>query len=238
MSQSEINTPPVRVTDLVDLIRAGEKVTCHTVFDIVPVDFAQGKIEFCAYIFLCKYSGKIGSTAYGFRKCYARGCPNNLCPHVSQAVMIANRYLKRDYKKLVDAGIELAENFFSLEEMMVKYDGVELEKDEITGGILTIHDYINIAKEGNLVEIRIDFETIPAVEHFANQKNEQTFLMGNFNISTLGRNTQFQRCFACFKTEQEQQEKSRAIATANDRLKLLFSEFDEAKINYNACFFN
>jgi len=238
MSDLSSNKSPHRITDLVEFIQNGETITCNTLFEIVPVDFVHGNIEFQAYIFLCKYSGAIGSQEYTFRKCYARGCPNNLCPHVSQAVMIANRYLQRDYKKLLDAGIKLEENFFSLEEMLVKYDTIEPEKNETTGSILTIHDYINIAKEGNKVDVGIDLEIIPAVEHFANQKTEQTFLMVDFNIKTLGKDSRFQRCLACFETDNGAEEKSVAINTANDRLKLLFQEFDNAKVQYTACFFN
>jgi len=32
-------------------------------------------------------------------------------------------------------------------------------------------------------------------------------------------------------------EKPGAVQTANERLKILFSEFDQAKINYKPCFF-
>ena len=237
MNDLSSNKSPHRITDLIESIQNGEDITCNTMFEIVPVDFVHGNIKFQAYIFLCKYSGVIGSKKYIFRKCYARGCPNNHCPHVAQAVMIANRYLKRDYKKLLDAGIKLEEKFFSLEEMLVKYDTIEPEKNKTTGAILTIHDYINIAKEGNTVSIGIDLEVISAVEHFANQKNEQTFLMVDFNIRTLGRDSQFQRCLACFQTDNEAKEKSVAIITANDRLKILFNEFDDAKIQYKANFF-
>ncbi|WP_457551717.1 hypothetical protein [Desulfobacula sp.] len=238
MSHLSINKPPHRITDLINLIKNGENITCNTLFEIVPVDFAHGNIEFQAYIFLCKYFGTINSKEYIFRKCYARGCQHNLCPHVSQAVMIANRYLKRDYKKLLDAGIKLKENIFSLDDMLVKYDKIDLEKNETTGAILTIHDYINIAKEGNIVKVQINLEIIPGVEYFANQKNEQSFLMVDFNIATLGRNSKFQRCLACFETHNETEEKPVAIQTANARLKILFSEFDEAKIQYKPIFFN
>ena len=238
MSDLSSNKSPHRITDLIESIQNGEDITCNTLFEIVPVDFVHGNIAFQAYIFLCKYSGVIGSKKYIFRKCYARGCPNNLCPHVSQAVMIANRYLKRDYQKLLNAGIKLEEKIFSLEEMLVKYDTIEPEKNEITGGILTIHDYINIAKEGNKVDVGIDLEIIPAVEHFANQKTEQTFLMVDFNIKTLGRDSQFQRCLACFQTDNEAKEKPVVTNIANDRLKLLFQEFDDAKVQYKPVFFN
>ena len=237
METSSMSKSPKRITDLISLIKNGQDITCNISFEIVPVNFAHGNIDFHAYIFLCRYSGSIGSKEYIFRKCYARGCPNNLCPHVSQAVMIANRYLKRDYKKLLDAGLKFREKFFSLEEMLVQYDGIKLEKDETTGGILTIHDYINIAKEGNHVQVSMDFRTIPAVEHFINQKNKQTYLVIDFYIDCLGRNSQFQRCLACFQTDRESKEKPGAVQTANERLKILFSEFDQAKINYKPCFF-
>ncbi|MDX2441172.1 MAG: hypothetical protein QNK40_11560 [Desulfobacterales bacterium] len=238
MEDNTIINPPNRITDVVNLKKRGDDLDIHLSFDIVPVNFAHKNYEFQAYIFLCRFSGTINNTAFTFRKCYAKGCPNNLCPHVSQAVMIANRYLKRDYKRLLDAGIPVEENFFSLEEMMVKYEGVDIEKNESTGGILTIHDYINIAKEGNPVEIQINLESIPAVEHFVNQKNEQTFLMADFNIITLGRNSQFQRCLACFETLEKPEERSIAITTANDRLTLLYKEFNDAKVTHKACFFN
>jgi len=237
MDDTAIINPPKRITDLVNLKELGYALDIALSFDIAPVNFAHKSYEFAAYIFLCKYSGMINNTPFTFRKCYAKGCPDNLCPHVSQAVMIANRYLKRDYKRLLDAGISIKETFFSLEEMMVKYDGVDIEKNAATGGILTIHDYINIAKEGNDVEVQINLEIIPAVEHFASQKNEQTFFMADFNITTLGRKTKFQRCLACFQTDNESEEKPAAIETANDRLKLLFNEFAEANVQYSPCFF-
>ena len=238
MDESAIMNPPRRITDLVNLKELGYDLDIGLSFDIVPVNFAHKNFEFQAYIFLCKYSGILNSKPFTFRKCYARGCPDNLCPHVSQAVMIANRYLKRDYQKLKNAGIELEENFFSLEDMLVKYDIIEPEKDKVTGGILTIHDYINIAKEDNNVVVQIELEIIPVVEHFADQKNKQTFCMADFNIKTLGRDSKFQRCLACFQTESEAEEKAIAINTANDRLKLLFYEFDDAKIEYKPIFFD
>jgi hypothetical protein len=238
MDDTAITNPPKRITDLVRLKSLGYTMDIRMSFDIVPVNFAHKDYEFQAYIFLCRYSGVVNNRPFVFRKCYAKGCPHNLCPHVAQAVMIANRYLKRDYKRLLDAGIPVEQNFFSLEDMVVKYEWLDREKDETTGGIMTIHDYINIAKEGNPVEILMSLEIIPAVEHFANQKNEQTFLMADFNITTLGRNSHLQRCFSCFQTNAENLEKPGAVTTANDRLKLLFSEFDEANVTYHPCFFN
>ncbi len=238
MDDKAITNPPKRITDLVNFKKMGYDLNINLSFEIVPVNFAHENYEFQAYIFLCRYSGSLNEKPFMFRKCYAKGCPHNLCPHVAQAVMIANRYLKRDYKKLIDANIPLEEKFFTLEDMVLKYEGLDREKNEVTGGILTIHDYINIAKEGNRVEVEIELESIPAVEHFANQKNEQTYLMGDFDVTTLGRKSEIQRCFSCFQTNNEAREKPVAIQTANDRLKILFNEFDDAKIQYKPCFFN
>lgn len=229
---------PNRVTDLVNLKKLGYNLDISMSFDIVPINFAHKAQEFQAHVFLCKYSGTIEKKPFLFRKCYAKGCPHNLCPHVAQAVMIANRYLKKDYKKMADSKIKLEEKLFSLEDMIAKYEDVDKNKDENTGGILTIHDYINIAKEGNTVEIQIELETLAAVEHFANEKNKQTYLNVDFNITTLGRSNKFQRCLGCFSTDNETEEKPIAINTANDRLKSLFNEFDNAKVKYKACFFN
>ena len=231
-------SPPKRITDLIKLKELGYFSEMKISFDIIPVSFVHKNYEFQAYVFFCKYSGAINDTAFAFRKCYAKGCPHNLCPHVSQAVMIANRYLKRDYKRLLDAGIFVEESFFNLEDMMVKYDDIDLKKNETTGGILTIHDFINIAKEGNDVEIQVDLEIIPAVEHFAGQENKQTYLNVNFTITTLGKTSNFQRCLSCFVTDNEKKEKPIAITTANERLKNLFNEFDIAKIKYIPNFFN
>ncbi|MCD4742972.1 MAG: hypothetical protein K8R67_10910 [Desulfobacteraceae bacterium] len=61
MSDLSSNKSPHRITDLVEFIQNGETITCNTLFEIVPVDFVHGNIEFQAYIFLCKYSEAIGS---------------------------------------------------------------------------------------------------------------------------------------------------------------------------------
>jgi hypothetical protein len=238
MDYTTITDQPKRITDLINLKEKGYDLSIDLSFEIVPVNFAHESHEFQAYIFLCKYSGSVDKKDFIFRKCYAKGCPHNLCPHVAQAVMIANRYLKRDYKKLLDAGIQVYETFFTLEDMVLKYKELDRKEDDTTGGIMTIHDYINIAKEGNSVDIQIQLEKIPAVEHFANQKNEQTYLMADFEIMTLGKKSKFQRCLACFQTDNEALEKPSAIQTANDRLKILFNEFKDAEVNFTANFFN
>lgn len=149
-----------RITDLVAWKLKGSNVVVKPSFDVIPVDFVHRNNAFQAHIFLCRFDGEIDGVPYCFRKCYARGCPHNLCPHVSQAVMIANRYLQRDYILLRKAGIEVQERLFTLEDMLVKFDGYQEEHDPT----LTIDDYVHMAKEGTEVSVEIGLEYVPAVE--------------------------------------------------------------------------
>jgi hypothetical protein len=226
--------PPNRITDLVAFKTQGFEVVCNPSFEILPVDFAHRDNQYRAYVFLCRFKGSINGQEYMFRKCYARGCPHNLCPHVSQAVMIANRFLHRDYKRLTDAGVQVEKRLFTLEDMVVKFDAMKEEHEPL----LTIHDYINIAKEGNEVEVDIALEFVPGVEHFANYKNQQVFLMVSFSITTLGRTYPYERCLACYEAEKEAQEKPQKIDIANERLAILYGEFDLASIKYEKRFFS
>ena len=109
MKGTRVNVMPKRVTDLIEARRNGAEVSCETAFEIVPVDFEHRHNPFQAFVFLCRYSGSVDGRPYTFRKCYARGCPHNLCSHVSQARLIANRYLQRDYRRLREVGIEVEE---------------------------------------------------------------------------------------------------------------------------------
>jgi len=230
---SRMSQSPGRIADLLELKRQGFDVTCEPVFEIIPVDFTQRNFAYQAYVFLCRYGGAINGEPYTFRKCYARGCPNNLCPHVFQAVMIANRHLSRDYERLKAGGIKVEQRMFSLDEMMVKFDGVR----EDAGPLLTIYDYIRIAGEGNAVRVDITLEYLPAVEHFANYKNAQTFLNGDFEVHALAKPGTCQRCLACYPTERERDEKPQAVRIANQRLALLYREFDKVSIQYAKAFF-
>lgn len=234
MEAVDTHKPPNRITDLVSLKAQGLEVVCNPSFKILPVDFVHRDNKYRAYVFLCRFNGSIDGQAYTFRKCYARGCPHNLCPHVSQAVMIANRYLQRDYKRLTDAGVQVEKHLFTLEDMVVKFDEMKEEHEPM----LAIHDYINIAKEGNAVEVNITLEFVPGVEHFANYENQQIFLMASFSITTLGRTYPYERCLACYAAEKEAQEKPQKIDTANERLAILYDEFDLASIKYEKRFFS
>jgi hypothetical protein len=233
MEQARLNFPPHRVTDLIALKKSGAPLSCRVTFEILPVDFSHRANPFKAYIFLSRYTGDIDGRAYEFRKCYARGCPNNLCPHVSQAVMIANRYLQRDYRRMQDSGIDIEKRLFTLEGMMVQFDDVH----EAYGSVMAIHDYINLAREGNDVSIEITLEHVPAVEHFANYETAQTFLMVDFAINSLGKASRIERCLACYQTEKEKEERHEKVDIANKRLKLLYEEFDRASVKYEKKFF-
>lgn len=233
MKSVAIHNPPKRVTDLIELKQSGKEITCRTDFEILPVDFAHRNNPFQAYIFLCCFTGSIDGKEFVFRKCYSRGCPHNLCPHVSQAVMIANRYLHRDYLRLEESGIEIEKRMFTLEDMIVKFNGYHEEH----GPILAIHDYINIAKEGNEVAVGMELEFVTGVEHFANYQNQQVFLMVDFAVTMLDKTHHYERCLACYEAEKEQQEKPQAINIANERLKLLYEEFDLASVKYEKRFF-
>ena len=234
MVQQHVNDPPARVTDLVALFDRGRQITINTSFEILPVDFHHRNNPFEAYIFLCRYTGEVDGRKFRFRKCYARGCPHNLCPHVSQAVMIANRYLQRDYRRLQTAGLDIEQRLFTLEDMVVKYEALHEDQDSL----LTLPDYINIAREDNAVAVSVALEYVDAVEHFASHKNAQTFLNGEFKVTALGRTSECQRCFACYPTDGGKSEKQHAIKTANARLTVLYEEFDQVSIDYEKRFFD
>jgi hypothetical protein len=233
MEQKTETLTPGRVTDLVGLKQKGLDIVCRVSFEILPVDFQHHNNPFKAYIFLAKYNGTVDGRAFSFRKCYARGCPHNLCPHVSQAVMIANRHLARDYQRLAQAGLDIEQKLFTLEEMLLKFNGYREEQ----GPVLSIHDFINLANEGTGIKVDTALEFVPAVEHFANQKNKMIFLMADFVIDYLGKTTHYERCLACYEQEKENEQKQEKMEIANSRLKLLYDEFEQASMEYNKNFF-
>ncbi len=228
MGQTSDKNPPGRIADLVASQEKGSAVSCRTAFEILPVDFEHHNNPFQAFIFLCRYQGTIDGAEYEFRKCYARGCPDNVCPHVSQAVMIANRYLQKDHRKLEKAGIALEKRLFTLEDMTRKYDGYQKEQ----AATLVIHDYINIAKEGNEVSVEVELEYVLGVEHLIGYDNEMTFMMAGFLVTCFEKTHRFERCLACYMTEREKEEKQYRIKIANERLETLYAEFDQASITY------
>jgi hypothetical protein len=69
---------------------------------------------------------------------------------------------------------------------------------------------------------------MPAVEHFANQKNAQTYLSGEFVAQQADNTYRSHRCFACYATDNAEQEKPRAVIVANARLAEIYKAFDKA----------
>jgi hypothetical protein len=235
METATIELAPRRISDLVDAKKAGAEVTLKTSFEILPADFHHKRSPFQAYIFLARYSGTIDANPFAFRKCYARGCPNNLCTHVSIAVQIANRYLQRDYHTLSSAGIHLEETLFSLDVMVVKFERLKREAPKI----LTLHDLVAMAQAGRKIRLEIRLEILPAVEHFARHENAQTFLSGEFRALTAsGADYSCHRCFACYATHAAEAERSAAVKVANARLKIIYQEFDHCRIAYQRLFFD
>jgi hypothetical protein len=62
--------------------------------------------------------------------------------------------------------------------------------------------------------------------------------MVDFAITTLGRIHHYERCMACYELDKEGEEKAPKIDIANERLKLLYDEFDQVSITYERRFFN
>jgi hypothetical protein len=222
MTGTQTHSTPIRVTDLIERHNQGSAVVCQTKFDILPVDFQHRSNPFQAYIFLCRYSGTIDGGSYTFRKCYARGCPHNLCPHVSQAVLIANRYLQRDYHRLEAAGIAVEKNLFTLEEMVLKFDR---QKDD-TASAISLHDYIKLAREGVAFTVKPTLELVSAVEHFDRFENKMAFLMADFAASYQGVTHHVERCLACYPIDNEAEERQAKVELANARLRLFYEELE------------
>ena len=224
---------PMRITDIVDAKSSGADVAVTQRFEIRPVDFHHGAKPFKAYIFLAHYRGTIDGTPFEFRKCYARGCPNNLCPHVSQAVTIANRYLQRDYHALKKAGIAIDEPLFTLDGMVVRFDA--LKQSEVN--FLTVAELVDMAAGGPGFTVSVALELVPAVEHFAHQKKAHTFLSGEMAAQIAKRRYICHRCFACFPSDAAKAERALAVQVANERLSLVYDEFDRVKIACNKIYF-
>jgi hypothetical protein len=229
MEQNIIHSPPISVTDLALLKKKGAQVTVDNSFEINEVDLAHEEHPFKAFLFFSRYSGQVDGEEYSFRKCYSRGCTHNLCPHVSQAVMIANRYLQRDYNALEKAGIEVAKKLFTLESMLAEF---EAKRDEFVSTLI-LEDYINIARGGDQVSVDVSLEFLPAVENFANHKEKRMFLAANFNVTHLEKQHVCQRCLACYDMDREEEERQTAVELANRRAAMIYEDFDKAGIQYN-----
>ncbi len=233
MSPISLHNPPIRITDLIELNRQGAAISCAPDFKIIPVDFSHRACRFRALVFLCRYSGTVDGQRYTFRKCYARGCAHDQCPRVSQAVMIANHYLQRDYHRLEQSGIEIEKKLFTLEEVAAELMDIREDRKQS----VFIDDYIRMAKEGLSISAEVSLEYVPATEHFEYHKNDQTFLMASFVMEARGESATCQRCLGCYPTEKEEEQRPAQVRVANDRLSHLYGEFDLCSVSYEKQFF-
>ena len=234
MAASQVHYPPIRITDLIAFKKQGENVTCDIEFGIHQVEFRTRNAPYDAYLFFCYFSGQIDGQDYKFRKCYAKGCPNNLCTHVAQAVMIANRYLQRDLAALSQAGIQVPERLFSLPEMMVGFQ--DAAQAQLQGEDL--EHFLALANGGEKVAIQVEPEFMPAHENFEGRKEAQVFLIANFSISHQGRTSDLQRCFSCFPVQEEEAKKPLALSLARQRMGELYQQFERSGIDYQPRFFD
>ncbi len=234
MSQQASRGSPQRVGDLIAARADGAEVVCRASFEILPVDFQHRDHPFQAHIFLCRYSGSIDGEGFSFRKCYARGCPHNLCPHVSQAVMIANRHLQRDHHRLQQAGIEPPQGLFELRDMVVRFD----KSEEECRAILSLDHLIELARKHAGVSVTPSLEMVPAVEHFANHKEPMVFLVAGFLLQGLDTPHRYERCLACYAVKHQQEERPLRVELANQRLKLIYWQLAEAGIAFGPEFFS
>lgn len=233
MSPAPIHHPPIRITDLIELKKRGAAISCSSVLDIIPIDFSHRRHHFRAFVFIGRFSGTADHEQYTFRKCYARGCKHDLCPRVSQAVMIANRFLQRDYHRLEQSGIGMEKKLFTLEGSVVRLQALKDDPVET----MIIDDYIRLAQGGNQVSVDIALEYVPAIEHFEYHQNHQTFLLADFTVTAQGKTAACQRCLGCYQTEKEPEERPLQVEVANDRLSLIYRDFDQSSIRYEERFF-
>ena len=125
------------------------------------------------------------------------------------------------------------ETLFTLDAMVVKFDQLEASDQPA----ITIPELVGMARAGTTISVDLDLGYMPAVEHFANKQNAQTFLSGEFTARAADKTYKAHRCFACFPTDRSVEEKPMAIRVANARLALIFQEFERAGIAHRPDFF-
>lgn len=234
MAENKGRMPIYRIRDLVRCRQNGTAVTGQSYFDVIPMDVVDGQRSFYALMFLCHYSGLVGEREFSFRKCYARGCPQNGCPRVSVALRTANDHYRMDCLRLEQAGIFLHRRGLTLEKIAAKMERPENEPlhVELLDNVRRL-----AASEGKLyVEPSLDF--VRAVEHHDTYAVATVFLVATLKIGRGNRSCRRERCLACYCLNKEGQEKQEKIFIANERLKSLYREFKEAAIDFEEKYFS
>ncbi|MBW2614041.1 MAG: hypothetical protein JRE14_00075 [Deltaproteobacteria bacterium] len=80
-----------------------------------------------------------------------------------------------------------------------------------------VTDLVSLKQGGSRVSCRTSFEILPV----------------DFVVTCLGKTGHYERCLACYPFEKENEERQQKIGIANERLKLLYEEFDKAAIRHS-----
>lgn len=225
---------PKRIQDLLWANSQGQQLTCYPDLQIVPAEFFSERGWQKAHIFLCRFTGTINERPFAFRKCYTRGPYESLCKNGMNAVWVANRYLKNDYRRLNKAGIDISEALFSLQDIM----DLGCIDNNTKCPPMTIYDFIYIAKEGNQVLVEVSLDKMLALEHHPDEVADQTYLIADFTMIALTKISHCQRCLASYPTKNEETDKTSMNRVANKRLQSIFYAFKRAGIYYNEIFFH
>lgn len=222
-----------RIQDLLWAKSKGRSIACNPRLQMVPADFFNKQTVEQVRIFVCRFTGTIENTDFSFRKCYGRSQLNSSCRRGTNALMIANRFLKKDYGRLKKAGINTPAPLFCLQDLLIEQNA----GDETGCPPMTIYDFIYLAEEGNKVIVEVEVDKITAIEHYPGESVAQKYLLADFTVIALGNTSHCQRCLASYPAGEEDANKHLMMRVANNRLQALYFAFKKAGIDYNETFF-
>ena len=233
MAPSPVHPSLYRIRDLVERKRRGAAVGGQTYFDVIPMAVAHGDDSFSALMFLCHYRGFVDSEAFSFRKCYARGCPNDGCPDVASAIRTANHRFAVDCRRLEQAGIPIEQRGLTLERIIAKLGNLR----EIADPLQCLYDGLTPVPTKKNITVEPTLTFVRAVEHHPHYELPTIFLMAIFTISQDDETYLSERCLACYCQDEEEKEKTHKISIANTRLASIYKSFSEAAIDFRECYF-
>jgi hypothetical protein len=224
--------PPSRISDLLQWKLRSSRVFCRATFDVIPMYFTEDDPAYRALMFLCRFSGTIDGEEYGFRKCYARGCPDGHCPATYKAILAANHYMKSDLEKLRRAGILLERPKLTLESYAKK-----IENRALNQGAMRMEDTIALAKDRGGISIEPWLQWVHAREQLPNFEVKMVFLMVNFAVHYDNQIKNYEMCLSCYPLDQENEQKNEKIVVANERLRSLYARLEVSFTRFTKQFF-
>ncbi len=224
---------PGRISDLIRLKEDHASVTCRAGFDIVPMTFAEDDHTYRALMFLCRFSGTAGGKEYGFRKCYARGCPNDRCAATYRAIVAADRYMKADFDRLGRAGIILERPQLELDRYADKI-GRRLRDDESS---VMIQGFIEQAEHRREVWIEPKLSMVHATEQLPKYEMDMVFLMVCFEASYRNHKHNYDICLSCYPLDQEEDQIKEKIHVANERIRSFYDFFRKSSVGFSEKYF-